>query len=230
MATLNFISTQRNINVNKWKIFSFCLLLVMFLHRVFILYSKYRETPKRLTFHPKTQQFPYLNNTGEGSDKTPLRVNLSWFPDPHYFAMTLYSDYVIKNVDMCSDDRVLDYLVVVNSAPTHFRRRDDFRRMFTQVDTLWSVTSRIIFLLGLTPDGNLTQKIQNEAELHRGVIQGDFLDSYHNLTHKAVMGLRWVTENCPGVKHVMRLDDDVFVNMDHVIHNIFPSVNSTHLV
>ena len=45
------------------------------------------------------------------------------------------------------------------------------------------------------------------------MIQENFLDSYHNLTYKSVMWLRWTAEYCPKAKYLLKMDDDIFVNI-----------------
>ena len=45
------------------------------------------------------------------------------------------------------------------------------------------------------------------------IVQGDFIDSYHNLTYKNVMGLLWVTEYCSGVGLIVKTDDDMWLDL-----------------
>jgi hypothetical protein len=40
-----------------------------------------------------------------------------------------------------------------------------------------------------------------------------FQDTYHNLTLKTVMGLKWTSIFCPQVKFVLKTDDDIYVNV-----------------
>ena len=40
-----------------------------------------------------------------------------------------------------------------------------------------------------------------------------FQDTYRNLTLKTVMGLKWSAIFCPQARHVMKTDDDIFVNV-----------------
>ena len=145
----------------------------------------------------------------------------SWLRDPAHFPETLYSDYVINPRDLCPRDVTLDYVIVVHSAVDHFERRRAIRETFGAKNITAPLTSRLVFLLGLTPDAGISTHIQNEAEAHGDVIQGDFLDTYHNLTLKGVMGLRWLTEYCPKVTTVVKIDDDVFLNIFRLTSFIF---------
>lgn len=47
----------------------------------------------------------------------------------------------------------------------------------------------------------------------RSISSGNFVDAYHNLTYKHVMGLKWVWENCAQAPRVMKMDDDIFVHV-----------------
>ena len=37
------------------------------------------------------------------------------------------------------------------------------------------------------------------------------MDTYENLTYKAVLGLRWIIDHCQQAKFVLKIDDDVQV-------------------
>ena len=44
-------------------------------------------------------------------------------------------------------------------------------------------------------------------------MQGDFVDSYRNLTLKAVMALKWATTHCKNAAFFLKSDDDALVNI-----------------
>ena len=48
------------------------------------------------------------------------------------------------------------------------------------------------------------------------IIQGDFIDTYHNLSYKASMGNFWVSEFCEQAGFVVKTDDDWFVDLYEV--------------
>ncbi|XP_025095015.1 UDP-GalNAc:beta-1,3-N-acetylgalactosaminyltransferase 1-like isoform X3 [Pomacea canaliculata] len=84
---------------------------------------------------------------------------------------------------------------------------------------------RILFLLGLpTNDANSTVQslIELEHKKYGDTLQGDFIDTYNNLTHKGVMGYRWITQYCPHVRLVAKIDDDVFVDTFKLLHRFWP--------
>ena len=61
------------------------------------------------------------------------------------------------------------------------------------------------------------QKIlEEENGIHNDLVQGDFQDTYHNLSYKAVMGYMWVAEFCSQADFVVKTDDDLFVDLYEV--------------
>ena len=44
-------------------------------------------------------------------------------------------------------------------------------------------------------------------------MQGNFLDTYYNLTYKSVMGHLWVSEFCRQAELVVKADDDIYVDL-----------------
>ena len=55
------------------------------------------------------------------------------------------------------------------------------------------------FCAGKTPDSQLQESITRENELHHDIVQGDFLDTYRNLSYKSIMGQLWASEFCEQV-------------------------------
>lgn len=75
-------------------------------------------------------------------------------------------------------------------------------------------TSKLVFLLGKSKgDQPISETLQEESFKYGDLIIEDFIDSYTNLTLKTVFMLKWVHRNCPTVKFVMKVDDDIFVNV-----------------
>ncbi|XP_075527611.1 beta-1,3-galactosyltransferase 5-like [Dermacentor variabilis] len=71
----------------------------------------------------------------------------------------------------------------------------------------------VVFLLGKTQDPEVQRKVFAEQGLYGDIVQGDFLDTYRNLTYKTVMLIRWAREKCSGVSFVLKTDDDMLVSV-----------------
>ncbi|NXR67146.1 B3G5B glucosaminyltransferase, partial [Rhadina sibilatrix] len=55
-----------------------------------------------------------------------------------------------------------------------------------------------------------------ESRQHGDILQGDFGDTYANLTLKTLLLLRWARACCGGAPFLLKADDDVFVNVPAV--------------
>ena len=51
--------------------------------------------------------------------------------------------------------------------------------------------------------------IQEEHRLFGDIVQGSFIESYRNLTLKAVMALKWVTTYCTNAKYVIKVGNPI---------------------
>ena len=58
--------------------------------------------------------------------------------------------------------------------------------------------------------------IKQESTQHQDIVQGGFLDTYHNLSYKAILGNLWVSEFCNQAEFVVKTDDDMFVDLYEV--------------
>ena len=121
--------------------------------------------------------------------------------------------YIIRNPNVCKNHPELQYIVIVHSSVNNYDERLAIRNT-------WGLHSRknkkpfeVIFLLGLPQSDSGQTTIEEENIKFGDIVQGHFMDTYHNLTQKAVFGLRWVTEHCMNARHVVKVDDDVILNI-----------------
>ncbi|KAH8308718.1 beta-1,3-galactosyltransferase 1 [Drosophila kikkawai] len=90
-------------------------------------------------------------------------------------------------------------------------------------DTL-TATVRVVFVIGRSRDealvGNETlTRIHSEAEQYNDIIQGNFVDSYNNLTLKSVMALKHISRSCSNTSaFFLKCDDDTFLNIPNLLH------------
>ena len=135
--------------------------------------------------------------------------------------LTIHSNvYLIKNANVCKGVENMLFLLIVHSATGNFERRKALRETWATIDLFKSHKTRVIFLLGMTNNDKTQRLITRENCCYGDIVQGDFIDTYVNLTHKAVLGLRWVTENCAHAKFVVKVDDDVLVNPFKLVNQI----------
>ncbi|XP_067679641.1 beta-1,3-galactosyltransferase 5-like [Haliotis asinina] len=122
----------------------------------------------------------------------------------------------------CRGKGTIDLLYIVHSAPNNFDFRTNIRKTFANQTFFPHHEIRIVFLLG-KPENEVTQlRILQEQTTYGDVVQGSFQDSYQNLTLKAVLGLKWVSEKCANVSFVVKIDDDTFVQTFSILEQYLP--------
>jgi hypothetical protein len=73
----------------------------------------------------------------------------------------------------------------------------------------------------------LQVSLESENDQHHDLLQGSFRDAYRNMTYKHIMALKWVLHFCPGVRYVLKTDDDTFVNTPVLMRALAQVVNWT---
>ncbi|XP_076041592.1 beta-1,3-galactosyltransferase 5-like [Oratosquilla oratoria] len=130
--------------------------------------------------------------------------------------------YILNN-NMCDKERVFG-VIIVHSHPANREMRDVMRKHISATD-LHDMGLRRVFLLARaewddqtsykkTPQVNL----EDEDLQNHDIVQGNFKEHYHNLTYKHTMGLQWVTKYCPQAKFIIKMDDDIVVDLFQFRH------------
>lgn len=115
--------------------------------------------------------------------------------------------------------------IAVVSAPDNFEKRNTIRATWKKhlkkdvVVGLMEVAG-FAFLMGNTKDVRVQDAIEQENRNHSDIIQLNMMDSYENLTLKTVSILDWVVDYCPRVQFVLKVDDDVYVNVRNLAATI----------
>ncbi|XP_041379522.1 beta-1,3-galactosyltransferase 1-like [Gigantopelta aegis] len=128
--------------------------------------------------------------------------------------------YIIQNDAVCNpreENSTIDLIVLVFTVHGHFKKREAIRETWLAVSGGNKGTIRHVFLLGHTNDENLSKKVEEENDVHHDIIKESFVDSYQNLTYKTIMGFKWVTNFCSKARFVMKTDDDMYVNLPHLV-------------
>ena len=118
---------------------------------------------------------------------------------------------ILEPKDTCEGHVFL--LVYIHTSPEHVERRDIIRRSWGNVSLYLDGSVRRVFVLGQTANTTLRQQLDLEFRLHEDLLQEDFIDSYFNMTVKAVISLKWISSRCRYSRFVLKTDDDAFVNM-----------------
>lgn len=110
------------------------------------------------------------------------------------------------NSKICHNNEFLVALVCISV--DSFEQREIIRKSWANSEFF-----KIVFLVGSSLNISVNRLVQEENKVFMDIIQQDFVDSYSNLTLKTIMGLKWVSQYCSNVKYVLKVDDDVVVNV-----------------
>ncbi|XP_051865191.1 beta-1,3-galactosyltransferase 5-like [Pristis pectinata] len=124
------------------------------------------------------------------------------------------TSFLMQPASRC-DNSAPFLVLLVTSSPDQFRTRAIIRQTWGSERRVGGAKSVTYFLLG---HGRHRQDwIRREGALHGDIIQGDFDDTYRNLTLKVLLGLEWLCCSCPSASFVMKTDSDMFVNTDYLM-------------
>lgn len=187
--------------------------------------------------------FLLLNNMNQTSTPEPPKQEIRKLdlPPDDFKTMVDYHDfdYLITKPrcefkkDLKFNETLPYFITFVHSKPTNFEVRNTmvsvlikifsvsakcFKFICFQRDTWAHVDKRTktYFLLGAVNSPDLQKSIEKENAEYNDIIQGNFMDTYRNLTYKHMMALKWFNYNCPDANYMVKMDDTVFVNMPNV--------------
>ncbi|KAK3751204.1 hypothetical protein RRG08_023961 [Elysia crispata] len=170
--------------------------------------SYHKETADtRLNFYKRCFSRPAVNGSKKDSFDHPL-----------------FTGFVIENKDLCSSAERVDVLVYINSAVQNRQRRRAIRHSWASQNAFTGVTIRLVFILGQPASRREQLEIFSEHASSGDIVQAKFEDTFRNLTFKAVTFMAWANAHCAQAQYVVKVDDDMFVDMFAVIFKIIPKM------
>ncbi|XP_046371848.2 beta-1,3-galactosyltransferase 1-like [Haliotis rufescens] len=119
------------------------------------------------------------------------------------------------NSNHCKDRASI--VVIVHTAMYNFKKRQKIRKITSGSDAKHGSVLTVVFFVGKTNNASLQTEVKRESQKYRDMVQGNFIDSYHNMTHKHIMAFHWVLTYCKNVKYVIKIDDDVILHSNNVL-------------
>ena len=116
--------------------------------------------------------------------------------------------------DVCGLNKGKDILIMSfnPSKTTNFDSRQAIRNTWANKYYKENSPFKNIFVVGTSLDHAINNQIKLESQMYGDILQGDFIDTYRNLTHKTILGIKWMSEYCDKAKFIMKIDDDMVVN------------------
>ncbi|GFR64474.1 hexosyltransferase [Elysia marginata] len=143
-------------------------------------------------------------------------------PDSDIYPTEARTAFLLDLPAACVNVRDYDALVVVHSAAEHFRQRKDYRETYGNPEFTQPYTLKVIFFLGLPEKLTVQDEVIYEHAHHRDTVQSNFVDTYQNLSLKAVSMLRWLVERCPPPHLIIKMDDDVLLDVHKFFGEFIP--------
>lgn len=144
-----------------------------------------------------------------------------WFkyfpPDSKLIKDSYTPQFSDSEIDYCfSDGEEIELLVMVISAPSHAEYRSNIRKTWGSFNGLPFI--KIAFFIGYSGDRNVEKSVENENNKFYDIIKINLKENYFNLTLKTVAMLEFVTKKCSKAKFILKIDDDVFCNIQRLLH------------
>lgn len=133
--------------------------------------------------------------------------------NPHRFRYLLNP----QNACRTSDGGHAKLLVYVHAAPANLKKRQSIRETWGEAALLRRYNATLVFIMGSVQDRKLSELLVMEFERYGDIVQEDFVDSYRNLTYKAVAGLKWAASYCSQADYILKSDDDILVNIHRLV-------------
>ncbi|XP_014781049.1 beta-1,3-galactosyltransferase 5 [Octopus bimaculoides] len=131
---------------------------------------------------------------------------------------------IVENRDICKPHEnlpiQLDLFIIIFTQFKSKTQRDTIRNTWLHHSRNNTSNVRYAFTFGRLPTDAENTALLKEAGIYKDIIQGDFKEGYRNLTFKTITMLGWVSRHCPHVKHVMKTDDDMWVNIPKLIETL----------
>jgi beta-1,3-galactosyltransferase 1 len=119
------------------------------------------------------------------------------------------------------------YVVYVHAGPENYKRRENIRTTWAQPNLLKDYPSKLVFFMGLPKDESLVNRIKQENDKYGDIVMEDYIDGYKNLTYKAISAFKWFTVYCQNVKYLLKVDDDIFVNIFRLMTTLTTKFDKT---
>uniref|UniRef100_A0A0B7AAB3 Hexosyltransferase n=1 Tax=Arion vulgaris TaxID=1028688 RepID=A0A0B7AAB3_9EUPU len=177
--------------------------------------------PKVLTFNNYTFREIRLQ------DGMPANYSGTYFQAKTEIVKELVKQYLLVPKLNCSD---VYLLAIQPSILDRQNERDVVRNTWGSVarEQKWpnrqiNANVKVIFVVARLDRGNFSQQmktIRSESDLHNDILYIDMVDGYYSLTLKVLSAFKWVKDNCPCVKFVLKVDYDTFVNVPLLVDTL----------
>ena len=150
-------------------------------------------------------------------DFAAVQINASFFVARRNVVNNFFPR-ILLHASRCPDTGPF-LLLVVPSIDFHRRERTAIRKTWASpvYGEAWPGDSRnfttvvkLVFFFGTS---HRSYSLMEESQQYGDVVVADFVESYQNLSLKMAVVMQWSAAHCPGARHVMKLDEDTFLDL-----------------
>lgn len=116
------------------------------------------------------------------------------------------------------------FLVYIHSSPENIKKRQAVRQTWGHPKLLSLYNATLMFILGRSFNPNIQSLINMEAAQYGDILQENFVDSYRNLTHKGLAGLKWAGTFCTNSNFLLKTDDDILLDIVSFMENFYTKI------
>lgn len=112
---------------------------------------------------------------------------------------------------------------MIKTAITHIKLRNSIRLTWqSKIKTNSTLNSifQYYFVAAKSKNINLQTRLNNECLQYSDILVAQELDSYHNVTKKMVMGMKYVLDHCESARYVVHLDDDTYFSANRFLDHM----------
>ncbi|KAK7501947.1 hypothetical protein BaRGS_00006699 [Batillaria attramentaria] len=109
-------------------------------------------------------------------------------------------------------------VVLVVSKPENTQLRLAIRRTWGR--DLNAERSEVVLRFFVGQDDSWDDIVEREQALHGDVMKTDFVDTYVNLSYKVLASISWAVGTFTTAAYVMKVDDDTYVNLPYLLHEL----------
>lgn len=121
--------------------------------------------------------------------------------------------FTVDEPDFCHRNHDLNIITYVHSAINETAKRKVTRETWAKAGEFDStVKTALVFMVGLAKTKEEKKILLEESQLYHDIVQGNYIDTYHMLSYKALASLEWVASHCSHVPWTLHTDDDVLID------------------
>ena len=131
---------------------------------------------------------------------------------------------IVPDTTVCA--KKLELLIYVQSTWSDFMKRRYIRNTWAGKNAHFGSNVKTVFIIGKPANHNDQVKINNEHLLYGDILEVDIAENFQNLSLKCLSALNWINRRCNNTDYILKVDDDIFVNLFTVFEKVLPVIQS----